>query len=79
MKFRKFLGFSLILMLLFSFACAGKTQTTTLAVYESTGVTLEGLHQTAESMCDSKVLKGKDCNKMVSLYAKCRAAFLVVG
>jgi hypothetical protein len=59
--------------------CAGKVQNTTLASYETTGVTLEGLHQTAASLCDAKIIKGKDCNKMVVIYAKAKGAYVTLG
>jgi hypothetical protein len=79
MRFRKFLGFSLVLVLLFSFACAGKNQDATLKAYASSGILLETIHKTAKASCDAKYIPGKECNKMVALYTKTKAAYYEVG
>jgi predicted nucleic acid-binding protein len=70
----------LVFILFLFFGCAAnKAQQSVLASYETGSTTIEGLHQTMASMCDAKMINGKDCNRMVASYAKVKAANYEVG
>lgn len=76
---RKAVMMAVILLIAFSLiSCATWKEGSTLG-YETTGMMLKEIHDSAKSLCDSGTLKAEDCENIKVIYGRARAAYITSG